>query len=157
LLDTAAYPDTQITLAQPAAAPVTCARWVKPAGANTSALTLMSGATLPVTDDARAVALVTGTGAAHAYLAPGVGYLTQTVSTQAPSPPTGSMFWISDTGVRFGIDGGSDKDGVTKAVNALGLGGPAVPAPWSMLSLFAPGPALSKADALATYTGTENR
>ncbi|MBI3214754.1 MAG: type VII secretion protein EccB [Mycobacterium sp.] len=156
VLDTAAYPATDLNLVDPKAAPVTCVRWTKPLGAQTSSLSLLSGSKLPVGDDAHAVTLF-GVGATRAYLTPGVGYLTQTVGQEAAAPRTGSLFWVSDTGVRFGIDGGTEKDGAAKAITALGLTEPATPAPWSVLSLLTAGPALSKSDALTAYTGTENR
>jgi type VII secretion protein EccB len=156
-LDAGAFPAREITLVDPAASPVTCAHWTKPVGANTSSLALLSGSALPVADNARSIDLIAGAGATRAFLAPGVGYLAQTVGQEPASPATGSSFWISDTAVRFGIDGGAEKDGLAKTVAALGLTEPATPAPWSVLSLFAGGPALSTADALTAYTGMENR
>ena len=56
---------------------------------------------------------------------------------------------MSDTGVRYGI-GGDSKTG-EKTIAALGLSEPPLPIPWSVLTLFAPGPALSQADALVAY------
>jgi type VII secretion protein EccB len=156
-LDNGAFPNRQITLVDQATAPVTCARWTKSVGAGTSSLILLSGAALPVAEGAHGVQLFITAGATRAFLAPGVGYLTQTVGQEPSSPSAGSLFWVSDTGVRFGIDGGTEKDGLAKTVAALGLTEPATPAPWAVLSLFGSGPALSKADALTAYTGTENR
>ena len=72
------------------------------------------------------------------------------------SPGTGSLFWVSDTGVRYGIDAEPDGTGTAahgKTVEALGLSAPPVPIPWSMLSLFATGPTLSRADALLAHDG----
>ena len=72
----------------------------------------------------------------------------------AGAPGAGSLFWVSDTGVRYGIDNEAENGpGQGKTVAALGLNPPAVPIPWSMLSLFAPGPALSRADALLSHDG----
>ena len=39
---------------------------------------------------------------------PGTGYFTQTVGGGAAAPAAGSLFWVSDTGVRYGIDNESD-------------------------------------------------
>ena len=63
-----------------------------------------------------------------------------------PAPGTGSLFWVSDTGVRYGIDTEPDDSGSGhgKTVEALGLNAPPVPIPWSILSLFA-----SRPDAVA--------
>jgi type VII secretion protein EccB len=163
MLDTARYPDRQIVIVDAAKNPVTCAYWSKPAGAATSSLSLMSGSALPVADAVRTLDLVgAGGGSSQAIatrvaLAPGTGYFTQTVGGGPTSPGTGALFWVSDTGVRYGIDNeadsGSGAAGHGKTVEALGLSAPAVPIPWSMLSLFASGPTLSRADALLAHDG----
>ena len=150
MLDTARYPDRQIAIVDAAKNPVTCAYWSKPAGAATSSLGLMSGSALPVADAVRTLDLVgAGSGSTQAIatrvaLAPGTGYFTQTVGGGPTSPGNGSLFWVSDTGVRYGIDNEADSAsgaaGHGKTVAALGLSAPAVPIPWSMLSLFANGP-----------------
>lgn len=156
MLDTARYPDQQITLVDAAKAPVTCAYWSKPAGAATSSLSLLSGSTLPVPESIRTVDLVGGTSPATATrvaLAPGTGYFAQTVTGGADAPGAGSLFWVSDTGVRYGIDNEAENSaaGRGKTVEALGLSEPALPVPWSVLSLFASGPTLSRADALLAH------
>ncbi|MFN8067781.1 MAG: type VII secretion protein EccB [Mycolicibacterium insubricum] len=163
-LDTAAYPDRELRVVEPAQAPITCLQWVKPEGAATSSAGLLSGAVLPVTDVNRTVRLVNAP-AARAAITPGYGYLVQTVGNDAAAPAAGSLFWVSDTGVRYGIEGGTGRnDGPAKTAAALGLDGPALPMPWSILSLLSAGPALSQADALtaADFTApapnpTENR
>jgi type VII secretion protein EccB len=160
MLDTAAYPGQQLTLVDAAKAPVTCASWSKPSGAATRSLSLLSGSALPVPDSVRTVDLV-GAGsqgiASRVALAPGTGYFTQTVSGGAAAPAIGSLFWVSDTGVRYGIDNeaesGSGAGGHGKTVEALGLSAPSVPIPWSVLTLFASGPTLSRADALLAHDG----
>jgi hypothetical protein len=158
MLDTTRYPDQQVTLVDAAKDPVTCAYWSKAAGAATSSLSLLSGSALPVSESIRTVDLVGGTSpttAARVAMAPGTGYFTQTVGGGAGSPGAGSLFWISDTGVRYGIDNEAETSaaGRGKTVEALGLSDPAVPTPWSVLSLFANGPTLSRADALLAHDG----
>jgi type VII secretion protein EccB len=158
MLDTARYPDQQVSLVDAAKSPVTCAYWSKPAGAATSSLNLMSGSALPVAESIRTVDLVGGgavTTATRVALAPGTGYFTQTVGGGPDSPGTGSLFWVSDTGVRYGIDNEAEHSatGHGKTVEALGLSGSPVPVPWSVLSLFANGPTLSRADALLAHDG----
>ncbi|MGZ4510952.1 MAG: type VII secretion protein EccB [Mycobacterium sp.] len=159
MLDTTRYPDQQIKLVDAAKDPVTCAHWSKPAGAATSSLSLLSGSALPVPESLHTVGLVGGGSqgtAARVALAPGTGYFTQTVGGGASAPATGSLFWVSDTGVRYGIDNEADSPngaGHGKTVEALGLSGAPVPVPWSVLSLFASGPALSRADALLAHDG----
>ncbi len=86
----------------------------------------------------------------------GKGYFVQTVGQEQSAPPTGSTFWISDTGMRYGIEA-ANQDELTTTIAALGLTRPATPIPWSVLALLASGPALSKAGALTAYIGTEAR
>ncbi|BBY39466.1 ESX-3 secretion system protein eccB3 [Mycobacterium mantenii] len=161
MLDTARYPDQQVSVVDAGKSPVTCAYWSKPAGAATSSLNLMSGSALPIAESIRTVDLVGGGAATNGLvatrvaLAPGTGYFTQTVGGGPDSPGTGSLFWVSDTGVRYGIDNESEHSaaGHGKTVEALGLNGSPVPVPWSVLSLFANGPTLSRADALLAHDG----
>jgi type VII secretion protein EccB len=154
LLDTGRYPDQQLTVVDAATNPVTCAYWTRPAGAATSSAGLLSGSALPIPDSTHTVDLVGGAApgtAARVALPPGPGYFTQTVGGGVTAPATGSLFWVSDTGVRYGIDTEADAGG--KTVEALGLSGTPVPIPWSVLSLFAGGPTLSRADALLAHDG----
>ncbi|OBI97723.1 type VII secretion protein EccB [Mycobacterium alsense] len=160
MLDTTRYPDQQVALVDAAKDPVTCAHWSKPAGAATSSLSLLVGSVLPLPEGLRTVDLVGGGSpgtATRVALAPGTGYFTQTVGGGSTAPPAGSLFWVSDTGVRYGIDNESDNGagaaGHGKTVEALGLNAPPVPVPWSVLTLFASGPTLSRADALLAHDG----
>lgn len=152
LLDVSAFPTAPVKLVNASAAPVTCAQWAKIDGAATSSMNLLSGSVLPLPGGTRPVDLVGGTDpgtATRVALPPGRGYFVQTVGQQPASPPAGSLFWVSDTGVRYGI--GGDRKTAEKAVTALGLTQPPLPIPWSVLTLFAPGPALSQTDALVAY------
>ncbi|WP_102141322.1 type VII secretion protein EccB [Mycobacterium hubeiense] len=146
-IDTDAYPAEPITLVSAADDPVTCARWAKPAEAATSSLTLLSGAALPLPDDQHTVALVGSEGADRVALSPGSGYFVQTGGAEPGSPLAGSLFWVSDTGVRYGIDTAGDD----KTLGALGLSSPPLPIPWSVLAQFAAGPTLSRSDALLAH------
>lgn len=160
ILDTAAYPPQRLTVVDPTVSPVTCAEWTKPVDASTSSLTLLSGSALPLADGAHTVDLVGGgsNGSAdRVALTPGSGYFVQTVGQEATAPDAGSLFWVADTGIRYGIEGGQDSDQIAKIIAALGLTAPATPVPWSVLALFSAGAALSKADALTAYAGMENR
>lgn len=155
MLDTGRYPGQRISLVDAARDPITCAFWSKPAGAATSSLALLSGSALPVPDGIRPEELVgAGAGgvATRVALAPGTGYFVQTVGQEPTAPAAGSLFWVADTGVRYGIDN-EDTAGHNKTVEALGLNPPPTAIPWSMLSLFAPGPTLSRADALIAHDG----
>lgn len=104
-------------------------------------MALLSGAALPLPDGLRTVDLVTsGSGgvATRVALSPGRGYYLDS---------GGSLFWVSDTGVRYGIDTEADD----KTTAALGLTGPPLPIPWSVLAQFAAGPTLSRADAMLAH------
>ena len=79
-----------------------CAQWARPDGASVSELTLLSGAALPIESSTHTVDLV-GSGT-RVVLPPGNGYLVQVVGQEPESPTAGSQFWVSDTGVRYGID-----------------------------------------------------
>ena len=158
-LDTSRYPEQRISLLDAAHDPVTCAHWSKAAGASTNSLALLAGSALPIPDAVHTEDLVgagAGGTASRIAMAPGTGYFAQTVGQNASSPAAGSLFWISDTGVRYGIDNEAAQGGVTgnaKTAEALGLTQPATPIPWSVLSLYAPGPTLSRADALLAHDG----
>jgi ESX secretion system ATPase EccB len=162
-LDTSRYPDQRVRLVDAAHDPLTCVHWSKAAGASTSSLTLLSGSALPAPEALHTEDLVgadTGGAATRVAMAPGTGYFTQIVGQQitgqngATSPAAGSLFWISDTGVRYGIDNEANEGSATghaKTADILGLSPPPTPIPWSALSLFAPGPTLSRADALLAH------
>jgi type VII secretion protein EccB len=154
VIDDEAYPSEPVTLVDAAEAPLTCAQWTRPADATGATLQLRSGVTLPVAEQSRTLALVgagSGTTADRVVLTPGTGYLVQTVGQDGggTSPAGGAYFWISDTGVRYGLD----TDGDQKTISALGLNPPPLPIPWSMLSQFAQGPTLSRSDALLAHDG----
>jgi len=138
-VDTGALPPDPITLVDTAADPVTCAAWAKPEGARAASLIVLSGGALPIPDGLRTIDLVSsgtpGGPADRVALPPGTGYLVDN---------GGALFWVSDTGVRYGIDG-------TDTAAALGLTAAPLPIPWSVLSQFAAGPTLSRADALLAH------
>ena len=158
LLDVSRFPELPVKVVDAVSAPVTCAQWSKPAGASTSSLTLLSGSVLPLREGVSTLDLVgagVGGTAARVALTPGSGYFVQSVSGDPLADSgAGPLFWVSDTGVRYGINteaGASGGDGDT--VSALGLSGPGLPVPWSVLSQFAVGPVLSRSDALLAHDG----
>jgi type VII secretion protein EccB len=132
-IDVDAYPAERVTLVDASDDPVTCAQWVKPEGATTSSLTLLSGAAVPLPEGLDTVALVGSTN--RVALSPGTGFLVD---------GNAALFWLSDTGVRYGIED-------SKTAAALGITAEPLPIPWSILSQFAAGPTLSRADALLAH------
>lgn len=167
-LDTSRYPQQPVSVVDPVHAPVTCAHWSRPVGASTSSLTLLSGSTLPLPAAVRTLDLVgagVGGTASRVAVPPGTGYFTRTISGDASTTAAaatgvgGPLFWISDTGVRYGIStaGGTGvstaQAGPDDTVTALGLSQRPLDIPWSVLSQFALGPTLSRADALLAHDG----
>ncbi|MGB8402804.1 MAG: type VII secretion protein EccB, partial [Mycobacterium sp.] len=90
-------------------------------------------------------------------LAPGTGYFVQATGQPGAhgageTPATLSTYWISDTGVRYGVATEGDAlTGDKKTLAALAITSVPLPIPWSMLSQFAPGPTLSRNDALLAH------
>jgi type VII secretion protein EccB len=143
-IDVEAFPSEPISIVNAASAPLTCAHWSHPVDATGATLQLLSGAALPVAEGLRPVQLVgggAGVTANRVIMAPGTGFLVQTAGQE--------LFWVSDTGVRYGIDQSGDEN----TVAALGLTQPALPITWAVLSQFAAGPTLSRADALLAHDG----
>ncbi|WP_241473921.1 type VII secretion protein EccB [Mycolicibacterium neoaurum] len=147
------YPAEAIKVLDPTSDPVTCGQWVKLNGAPTSSLSLLAGQSLPVAEDAKPVPLVArgAVTAQRVLLAKGSGYFVQVTGQQPESTTKESLFYVSDLGVRYGIEAGDNKSETTSPAAALGMTAEPLPIPWSVVSLFAPGPTLSKADALVAH------
>lgn len=146
------YPEQPLDVLDPSTEPVSCGQWTKLDGAPTSQLTLLAGQSLPVADDATPVSLL-GAGATtaqRAILPRGSGYFVQVTGQQPDSATKESVFWVSDLGVRYGMEAQGEGQTASPA-ESLGMTAEPLPIPWSVLSLFAPGPTLSKADALVAH------
>lgn len=162
-VDTDDYPASPVVLVDPEQSPVACARWTRTTRARTSSLVLLAGAALPVDDKTGLVSLVGGgrdEAAEHVAVTPGSGLLVQVVGQEPRSTTREALFWISDNGVRYGVDRssqawGTQSGGEDKTIDALGLRRPALPIPWAVLSLLAPGPALSREDALLAHDSVD--
>ena len=137
-LDVASYPSTPPQLADDA---VECLTWAPDAGvvAAPARTSILSGLGLPIAAKAKPVALAQADGSGPStdavYVPPGTGIFAK----------TDTLFYVSDTGVRFGI---TDAD----AAKMLGLSKPE-PASWPILSLLAPGPALGRTEAFVAHDG----
>ncbi|MBM7459959.1 type VII secretion protein EccB [Rhodococcus coprophilus] len=132
--------------------PVACLTWdpVSDADRDRSALQLSAGTALPLADDAVPVVPAQADGAGPnadaVYIPPGRGILTTTTAVTAGSDRTGALFYVADTGVRYGI---VDRESAA----SLGFSAEPVRAPWQMVQLLAPGPALGRAEALLAHDG----
>ena len=79
-------------------------------------------------------------------MSPGSTNLVMTTGAAPDATSRESMWWISDQGVRYGI--ALDDE----TLRALGISPPqARQAPWPLLRVFAPGPALSRTDAMTQH------
>ncbi|RMI29555.1 type VII secretion protein EccB [Nocardia stercoris] len=155
---TASFPDHSVHIVDPERSGVTCFHWSRASTDPSAATTLLVGRQLPlsVEEQRRTVPLVTaqtshGATADAAYMPRDTGRFVQVTGMDPVSPRRETLFWISDSGVRYGIDAKLGDNG-DPTLNALGLKVP-VPAPWSAVSLFAVGPTLSQADARILHEG----
>lgn len=156
-LDVDSFPSVPPRIVGTTDEPVGCLTWTpRPSAAGDESgradamLTVSAGRALPVPDDARPVRLARSDGggdnADAVYVRPGSGGYVQATGLESGSFRKGGLFFVADTGVRFGIENAD-------AATFLGFDGPASPAPWHMLGLLAPGPALGRADALVAHDG----
>jgi type VII secretion protein EccB len=152
------YPNTAPTMVDSKDQPVDCLSW-KPlqntdqSGSSMHAeLSLITGHVLPIPDNAKPVRLAQadtndGTKASQFYTTPGTGILVQSTGIEPDSQRKDAVFYISDTGVRYGIQ-------AADAAKALGMdSSKAELAPWPIIGLLAPGPALGRQDAMVAHDG----
>jgi len=149
-LDMAVYPDTPPHILDSQVYSAACWHWAKVSGESLAATEVIAGPTIPVADSQtdKVVELVadkSGWQADQVYFgSQSANYLIAT--GDAPSSPVAHpLWWVSESGVRFGVERNEE------TLRALGLSTTASPAPWSILRLLAPGPALSRADALTRH------
>ncbi|MGV9972266.1 type VII secretion protein EccB [Nocardia beijingensis] len=155
------YPDVAPTVIEPKARPVSCLSWKPIPGVAGNAdvalraeLTVIDGSDLPMSSSAKLVPLAQADGKGDkvdsVYFKPGSGAFVQSTGIEPDSRRKDSMFYIADTGVRFGI-----KD--VEAAKALGMdkesGVTPEPAPWPIIGLLASGPTLSREAAMIAHDG----
>jgi type VII secretion protein EccB len=149
------YPPTRLELVDTTINTTTCLAWEKGQGDRAAETRLVSGQALPIPAGAesRLVRLVkagsAGPQSAEAdqvYIAPGAANLVLSTSAAPTAASSDSMWWISDQGVRFGIE--LDQ----KTLEALGVASAAaVQAPWPLIAVYSQGPALTRADAMTQH------
>ncbi|GAA1480915.1 type VII secretion protein EccB [Gordonia sinesedis] len=144
------FPARVPRLSTTATTPVTCHEWSRAGDAPRATTRLLVGRTLPLADDARPVGVTSadgpGPGVDQVYVRPGSGEYLQVTGNEADSRRAESLFYVSDSGVRFGVDN-------LATGQTLGLGDAPVRAPWSVVSLLATGPTLSRTNALVAHDG----
>ncbi|KIA61555.1 type VII secretion protein EccB [Nocardia vulneris] len=155
------YPEVAPTIVQPKARPVSCMSWQPIAGAAGNVdvavrakLDVIDASDLPLPDSARLVPLAQADGKGDnvdsVYFKPGSGAFVQTTGIEVDSRRKDSMFYVSDTGVRYGIKNDD-------AAKALGLdkesGVTPESAPWPIVGLLANGPTLGREEAMVAHDG----
>jgi Type VII secretion system ESX-1, transport TM domain B len=144
------YPDGPLNIVDMKDNPATCWWWEQATGADRAHVEVVSGPTVPVPagDANKAVSLLkvdsSEREADRVYRGPGYANF---VAITGNDPAAESMWWLSDSGVRFGVDASRETR------SALGLTATPSPAPFAALRLLAPGPTLSHADALRQVAG----
>lgn len=145
------YPNTRLAFIDTAANPTTCVNWEKAATDPQARITVFNGRGLPVspTMDNWIVRLVRDDRTAGSVVAnqvlvqPGATNFVTSTSELLSADSRETMFWVSPSGVRYGIAADND------TVEGLGLNPlSAQQAPWPLLRTFAAGPELSRQAAL---------
>ncbi|WP_405179677.1 type VII secretion protein EccB [Nocardia sp. NBC_01377] len=141
--------------------PVSCMSWKPiPAAADNkdggrwAELSVITGVTLPIPDSAKLVPLAqsdgSGPNADSVYIPPGTGAFVQTTGIEPDSRRKDSMFYIADTGVRYGI---KNEDSQKALGLDTGSGVRPEPAPWPIVGLLASGPTLGREEAMVAHDG----
>jgi type VII secretion protein EccB len=148
------YPTTRLDLVDTKANPVTCLSWSKGSTDRSAESVVLSGKGLPIPigSDDRLLRLVKNDRtpesieADQVYMSAGATNLVMTTGAAPDATSRESMWWISDQGVRYGISLDNE------TLRALGISPPmARQAPWPLIRVFAPGPALSRTDAMTQH------
>jgi type VII secretion protein EccB len=148
------YPANRLQLVDTTVNGTTCLAWAKGATDRSAEITVLSGQGMPIPlgADAQLVHLVkdvrdpNAVEADQAFIGAGATNLVMTTSAAPAADSRESMWWISDQGVRYGI-------ALTEeSLRALGVSpATARQAPWPLIRVFAPGPALTRKDALTQH------
>lgn len=149
------YPTTRLHLVDTTVNATTCLAWSKGPTDKAARITVLSGQGLPTAPetDNRLVRLVkdarndpAAAEADQVYVGRGATNLVMTTNADPVSVSRDSLWWISDQGVRYGI--ALDDS----ALKPLGIATSSTQqAPWVLIRTFAPGPALSREDALTQH------
>jgi len=137
------FPDQRPAIVSADTAPIACAAWARGPHDPTAQLQVLIGRQLPLPDGALPLDLVgggTGGVANAAYVPPSTGEFVQVTGIEPDSTRRDGLYYITDTGVRFGIP-----DANTAAI--LGLSQPKL-APWQIVDQLPSGPMLDRPSAL---------
>jgi type VII secretion protein EccB len=152
-LPVAYYPPTRLHLVDTTVNGTTCLAWSKGSTDKAAEIATLSGQGLPTPpeNDGRLVHLVKETHARaeadQAYIDPAATNLIMSTNADPVSGSRDSLWWVSGQGVRYGV--ALDDS----ALKPLGIAtAEARQAPWVLIRVFAPGPALSRDDALTQHS-----
>lgn len=149
------YPPGRVRLLDKANEPVTCVMWRKGSGEPQASVTTVSGRRLPlaIDDENRLMTLVSGPqrgSADEVYIGRDAANFVQVTGVEPNSLRSESLWWINDSGVRFGIETQGDEENRNR--RALGVEDVApVPAPWAVIRWLPAGPTLSHAAAMTQH------
>ncbi|WP_082501673.1 type VII secretion protein EccB [Williamsia sp. Leaf354] len=143
------YPDTTPVEVDGTALQTLCLGWRKDRD-RPAALSVSLTPAVPVADQKSLIPSVgarsDGVTADLTYIPPGSGYFVRTTGSDPDSGAAASDFYVSDTGVRYGVPESS--------VQPLGMPDP-LPAPYPVVKLIPPGPALARNAALISQSDIE--
>ena len=153
VLDLSAFPPAPPGVVDSQLNAAACWHWEKVSGESMATTSVIAGPTIPVADSQvdKVVELVKSDGppglqADRVFLGPDYANYVVSTGNSASSSTMESLWWVSESGVRFGVPREED------SLRALGLKTHTPsPAPWWALRLLAPGPVLSRADALVRH------
>ncbi|TQF68863.1 type VII secretion protein EccB [Rhodococcus spelaei] len=155
-LAVSSFPATAPKVVDDRSSPVSCLSWQPVPGSDGSkgdiraTVSVIAGNALPVPADAKVVTLAqadgSGDNADAAYLRPGTSGLVHSTGITPTSERRGAMFFVADTGVRYGVEN-------AETAKLLGFDDEGAAAPWPILSLLAPGPELGRRAAFLAHDG----
>lgn len=151
VLDVSAFPPVPPHVVDSQVDSSACWHWQKVVGESLAATSVIVGPRIPVADSGadKVVELVKSTGpgvqADRVFFGPDFANFVISTGNSPSSGTAEALWWISESGVRFGVAREQD------TLRALGLSSRPSPAPWTVLRLLAPGPMLSRADALVRH------
>ncbi|MFI9504708.1 type VII secretion protein EccB [Nocardia sp. NPDC052566] len=134
------FPSSDLTVVSADTDPVACLSWSRGDGDPVARLRVLLGGSLPLADGIAPMTFVASKGASAAYLPAATGEFIQVTGIEPDSTRRDALFYVTDTGVRFGIP-----DVATAAV--LGLTKPKS-APWQIVGQLPGGPMLDRQSAL---------
>lgn len=134
------FPDGDLTVVSADTDPVACLSWARGDRDPVARLQLLLGDRVPLADGIAPMTFVASKGANAAYLPASSGEFIQATGIEPDSTRRDALFYVTDTGVRFGIPD-------TATATVLGLTKPKL-APWQIISQLPGGPMLDRQSAL---------